>query len=375
MQIATYAVQWFWNAFRWGEFVIAVMTKAISGFVVNAIIQFEKLVRKLKDYAYIFGLEGTAHKLEEILEKITGLKSGFEHAKDAADMWAEDTAVKIENTRNYFEGLRAKLEEIKNAQKEMGENITAEVASKYIEAHGIMGETSQDFINEEMERQLALQMFEKGLLDTRVSTYQKVKNALIWIEKTGVKTQLRTQAQYFNEIAMMLREHGKWAFRAYQALAIAETTMTTMEGAVAAYAWGWEYGGPIAPALAAAMMAVAIAAGMARVVQIASQKYEYAAGGWLAANPEGGWISQGGGVRDDVHLGGRNYGMSGEFVVNKNAAAENAALLEAINRGETIGGITIPITLELDGEILWRRTYRATRDGNLQIHEGALVSR
>jgi hypothetical protein len=152
--------------------------------------------------------------------------------------------------------------------------------------------------------------------------------------------------------------------------------MSTFQAAQDAYAWGWKYGGPAAPVLSAVMAAIAIAAGMARVYSIASEKFEYAMGGWLSSNQQGGWINQGGGVSDDVHLGGRNYGMSGEFVVNRDAASANAELLEAINAGGTVGGeVIIPITLELDGETLFERIYRATREGDLQISSGAMIDR
>jgi hypothetical protein len=73
--------------------------------------------------------------------------------------------------------------------------------------------------------------------------------------------------------------------------------------------------------------------------------YEYADGGYIGANPSGGVIRSGSGVRDDVFLGftggGRtaNYGMGGEFIVNKQSTAKYLPLLEQINTKKyEIGG-------------------------------------
>jgi hypothetical protein len=67
-------------------------------------------------------------------------------------------------------------------------------------------------------------------------------------------------------------QQSQAAFRLYQAMAIAETTISTIMAAQDAYAWGMKYGGPFAPFVAAAAAGVAIAAGMARVAAISSQK-------------------------------------------------------------------------------------------------------
>ena len=67
-------------------------------------------------------------------------------------------------------------------------------------------------------------------------------------------------------------------------------------------------------------------------------------GGYVAANPHGGKIIGGSGIKDDVFLGftdgghTANYGMGGEFVVNKAATAANLPLLETMNRKNFTGG-------------------------------------
>ena len=69
-------------------------------------------------------------------------------------------------------------------------------------------------------------------------------------------------------------------------------------------------------------------------------------GGYIAANPRGGRINAGTGLSDDVFLGftngGKtaNYGMGGEYIINKKATAKNLPLLEAINsEGYATGGL------------------------------------
>jgi hypothetical protein len=114
-----------------------------------------------------------------------------------------------------------------------------------------------------------------------------------------------------------------------------------------------------------------LGSGLAAAALIAAQTF--------VGHQEGGWVQGGSGMRDDVYLGttGRtaHMAMGGEFVVNKESAAENAGLLEAINTGGTFGDVILPVTIELDGEILWTRIYKATRDGHLQIHKDALAER
>ena len=60
---------------------------------------------------------------------------------------------------------------------------------------------------------------------------------------------------------------SKGVYQLYQALAIAEATISTYKAAQAAYAQGMEWGGPVVGAI---MAATAVAAGMARVAAIKS---------------------------------------------------------------------------------------------------------
>jgi len=63
----------------------------------------------------------------------------------------------------------------------------------------------------------------------------------------------------------------------------------------------------------------------------------FATGGWLGSHPGGGHIRQGSGFRDDVFLGltnggaVANYGMGGEFVIDKETTANNLGFLQWFN--------------------------------------------
>ena len=62
-------------------------------------------------------------------------------------------------------------------------------------------------------------------------------------------------------------------FNIQKAIAIAQATIATYEAATEAYKWGMAFGGPTAPAIAAAAAAVAVAQGLAKVAIIKAQSY------------------------------------------------------------------------------------------------------
>jgi len=71
---------------------------------------------------------------------------------------------------------------------------------------------------------------------------------------------------------------------------------------------------------------------------------EWADGGYMAANPGGGTINAGSGIKDDVFLGytdgGRtvNYGMGGEYIMPKEQTAKYFPILENMRRNYAEGG-------------------------------------
>ena len=78
---------------------------------------------------------------------------------------------------------------------------------------------------------------------------------------------------------------SKGVYQLYQALAIAEATISTYKAAQAAYAQGMEWGGPVVGAI---MAATAVAAGMARVAAIkGTQPKGFAFGGRIGGQDKG----------------------------------------------------------------------------------------
>ena len=78
---------------------------------------------------------------------------------------------------------------------------------------------------------------------------------------------------------------SKGVYQLYQALAIAEATISTYKAAQAAYAQGMEWGGPVVGAI---MAATAVAAGMARVAAIKSTPLKgFAFGGLIGGQDKG----------------------------------------------------------------------------------------
>lgn len=62
--------------------------------------------------------------------------------------------------------------------------------------------------------------------------------------------------------------------------------------------------------------------------------------GAVTMHAAGGWLTGGTPGQDSIRLANGDLGMPGEFVVNRRAAARNARLLEAINAGQILGGMT-----------------------------------
>ena len=125
-----------------------------------------------------------------------------------------------------------------------------------------------------------------------------------------------------------------------------------------------------------------LASGLAAAALIAATTF--------TGKQEGGFLKGGSGVRDDIYIGtvGQTsyLAQGGEFIVNRDAARENADLLEAINEGASISGasgggsmvIHNYITIELDGEPMKEFTkttiYDGTKAGEPIVHTRGIVT-
>ena len=162
-----------------------------------------------------------------------------------------------------------------------------------------------------------------NIIDKGVDAFQSGEDALKLMKEETGKEVARISGKYAKEAFSNAIEHTVSLIGAY----IGEGAAST--GAKAASGGVWAAIGEIALYLGTGV------AGMLGGKALAQQFK--AEGGWIANHPDGGFINQGSGYRDDVYLGrtenARHWGMGGEFVVNKDASREYASLLQAINGG------------------------------------------
>lgn len=134
-----------------------------------------------------------------------------------------------------------------------------------------------------------------------------------------------------------------------QRYAVADATINSLASFTTnlkAYAWP----------LGAILGALSLAAGFAQVKAIQSQ--QFATGGMIQGNP----------YQDKTQV----LAQGGEYIVNRQATARNANLLESINNGASIGGgggITVNINGNVLGEDRWVRD-RLLPEINRAVREG-----
>jgi hypothetical protein len=164
-------------------------------------------------------------------------------------------------------------------------------------------------------------------------------------------------AQNYRDIAEMGGHFGRLSFRMYQAFAIAETTIKTIEGARAAAASvaGIPY---IGQALAAAAYAAFYAAGMLNVATIASQKVPSYDDGGISSRP-GLYYA---GV-EEAHIPLK----TGKVPVEITGGMEQQPIY-----------LENHLTVELDGEALGtfisRQIYERTKDGDQIVHTRGITT-
>ncbi len=122
-------------------------------------------------------------------------------------------------------------------------------------------------------------------------------------EQQSMQSQIATVAGGFEQMFSAVRNQSKAMFRLYQAAAITNTVISTIESAQKAYAWGMTWGGP---PLAHTFQAAAYGAGMARVAAISSQSFG-SKGGATSGQTQGGTaVGQTGGGGGGNGGGGAN---------------------------------------------------------------------
>lgn len=158
----------------------------------------------------------------------------------------------------------------------------------------------------------------EGLSNKEASAYRSMidkagQDKTLALNKLHFQKRVTMASQSFGMMAGLAQMYyeasdrqSKAAFLIWKAMAISQAILSTMVAVDAAYAWGWEVGGPYAPAVAAAAAAVAMAAGMATVAQIASTSFGGGGGGGTTAGGSVPSIGGGGTIEKAGEIAGRN---------------------------------------------------------------------
>ncbi len=175
---------------------------------------------------------------------------------------------------------------LKEAQQQPGwtEGDTSVNANNMLKGMGV--DTSQLQIN--MDAQLAVyeQMYAKldQMKQLDLLNDQQYAQARAQIHAQETSTRLQAAESFFGNLSQLQRSNVKELATIGRAAAITQAVINTYEGATKALAQGGIYG--------AAMAASVVAAGMAQVAQISSQKTAFATGGSFTVGGSGGVDSQ-----------------------------------------------------------------------------------
>jgi TP901 family phage tail tape measure protein len=167
-----------------------------------------------------------------------------------------------------------------------------------------------------------------------------VGRAIVYSEDLGASLQDVARKALSELISALVKMGIQWLLNATlgQTVAAASTAASAAMGAATAAAW--------APAAAAVSLASYGANAVPAMAGITATYGLTQALGMLHLR-DGGYISGPGGPRSDrVPVMASN----GEFMVNAAATARNRATLEAMNRGDAVGGsLVVPITVNMQG--------------------------
>lgn len=258
------------------------------------------------------GLKDMGRALSNVRELVGSLRADVSalNKESGQAVSGLDLGKLAEGAADQLEGLsRGALQELDAAFRDSGKTM----ADYYAERRRQAGETA------DMERENASEQAERMAqeLEARKDAYQAELEAFVahgqnWAEErqaqadreVSIKAEQAEREKAIDaqrlEGALSLAggmadamkqvyESGlaqsKGVYQLYQALAIAEATISTYKAAQAAYAQGMEWGGPVVGAI---MAATAVAAGMARVAAIKSTPLKgFAFGGLIGGQDKG----------------------------------------------------------------------------------------
>lgn len=209
-------------------------------------------------------------------------------------------------------------------------------------------QAAEDAHYEQRLRQIAaLQLSEDQSIDLTTKAYAEHKANQTKIEKQQNAAILDSASQTFGNLANVAKSFGKKGFVAYKAFATAQAIIDTYKAANAAYSA--MAGIPIVgPALGIAAAAAAIAAGLANVSAINSQK------------PSG-----------QAHAGMDYVPREGSYNLAKGELVLDRGTSDKVRSGLGVGPMVA--NLVVDGQVFFRWMLQASRDGRLEISSKAIT--
>ena len=247
------------------------------------------------------GLKDMGRALSNVRELVGSLRADVSalNKESGQAVSGLDLGKLAEGAADQLEGLsKGALQELDAAFRDSGKTM----ADYYSERRRQAGETA------DMERENASEQAERMAqeLEARKDAYQAELEAFVahgqnWAEAQQAQAEREKaidaqrlegalslaggMADAMKQIYESGLAQSKGVYQLYQALAIAEATISTYKAAQAAYAQGMEWGGPVVGAI---MAATAVAAGMARVAAIKSTPLKgFAFGGLIGGQDKG----------------------------------------------------------------------------------------
>ena len=242
------------------------------------------------------GLKDMGRALSNVRELVGSLRADVSalNKESGQAVSGLDLGKLAEGAADQLEGLsKGALQELDAAFRDSGKTM----ADYYAERRRQAGETA-DMERENASEQAELEAFvAHGQNWAEAQQAQADREVSIKAEQAGREKAIDAQrlegalslaggmADAMKQVYESGLAQSKGVYQLYQALAIAEATISTYKAAQAAYAQGMEWGGPVVGAI---MAATAVAAGMARVAAIKSTPLKgFAFGGLIGGQDKG----------------------------------------------------------------------------------------
>jgi len=217
-----------------------------------------KEAEREKQEAIDLTTKAIAAEYEAVDQIIKDVKAGAQESLDSI-------IKQFEEVSRLYDDMTAKIEAA-NQQTIMGAFAGTGMGGPMGDLMSIISDTS---VFDEAISTIEEYYSRRGDLASDLAAKEAAIEQANWQKKTAMVSygfaSMSALAQAFYNAS---NQRSKAAFTLYKAFAAAEATVDTYRAAQASYAWGAKFGGP---PLGAAMAAIAMAAGLARVAAIVSQ--------------------------------------------------------------------------------------------------------